>query len=75
MSRMRTKKKERKARREERRERKGDPAVLPAVADDEMDDSDSHWTDLEEEEAQTLPKKIKKKKVPKSIVQISSKVK
>ena len=75
MSRMRTEKKERKAKRDARRERKGDPAVLPAVADDEMDDSDSHWTDLEEEGAETVPKKIKKKKVPKNIVQISSKVK
>ena len=75
-SRISAEKRERKARRAEKRERKGEPYMLPAVVEmeDEMDDSDSHWTDLEEEDAETVPKKVKKK-VPKSIIQISSKVK
>ena len=74
MSRMRAEKRERKAMRAERRERKGDPAELPAVVEEEMDDSDSNWTDLEEEDEEAMPKKMKRK-VPKSIVKISSSVK
>ena len=75
MSQMTTEKRERKAMRAERRRRKDEVCELPAAADEAlMDDSDSQWTDLEEEELEKGPKKIKKK-LAKKIVVISSSVK
>ena len=76
MSQMTTEKRERKAMRAERRRRKEEVCELPGEAEDDawMDDSDSQWTDLEEEEVAKGPKKIKKK-LAKKIVVISSSVK